>query len=162
MKELQILPECYADTLLAEVLGFEKPNHKANINEVAKTMKHTLKTSLAVGLIDDDKVTQEYFEEFSEYDRKYNTILKKHPDRKHYLIVLNPAFEKWVFNAANISGIDPIKYGFRDIIAFKDATKTIHARKNHNIKNFLNAIKQKLNNPITQITQWIEDILTKE
>jgi len=77
MKELQILPECYADTLLAEVLGFEKPNHKANINEVAKTMKHTLKTSLAVGLIDDDKVTQEYFEEFSEYDRKYNTILKK-------------------------------------------------------------------------------------
>jgi len=78
------------------------------------------------------------------------------------LIVLNPAFEKWVFNAANISGIDPIKYGFRDIIAFKDATKTIHARKNHNIKNFLNAIKQKLNNPITQITQWIEDILTKE
>lgn len=161
MKEPRILPECYADTLLAEVAGF-KANHQPNINEVAKSMEVHFKGSLAIGIVDDDNRIPNYFKTFIVLNTDYGFILKKHPERKHYLIVLSPAFEKWVFNAAEMCDVDPAKFSFRDIAYFKRSAKDRLVHKNKEVRSFLNAIKQKPNNPISQISQWIEDILTKE
>jgi len=161
MKEPRILPECHADTLLAEIAGF-KANHQPNINEVAKSMEFYFKGSLAIGIVDDDNRKPEYFKAFIVLNTGYEFILKKHPERKHYLIVLSPAFEKWIFNTAEICGIDPARFTFRDIDYFKKCTKDSLVHKNKEVRSFLNAIKQKPNNPITQISQCIENILDNE
>lgn len=161
MKEPRILPECHADTLLAEIAGF-KANHQPNINEVAKSMEVNFKGSLAIGIVDDDNRIPNYFKNFVALNTDYGFILKKHPERKHYLIVLSPAFEKWVFKAAEISGVDPSKFTFREMDYFKKCAKDRLVHKNKEVRSFLNAITQKPGNPISEIGQWIEDILTKE
>lgn len=161
MKEPRILPECHADTLLIAIAGF-KANHQPNINEVAKSMAMNFKGSLAIGVVDDDNRIPDYFKAFVLLSTTDGFILKKHPERKHYLIVLSPAFEKWIFNAASSCDIDPAKYGFRDIQFFKECAKSRKVAENQDMKNFLNAIKQKSGNPITQISQWIESTLANE
>ena len=85
MKEPRILPECHADTLLAEVAGF-KANHQPNINEVAKSMEVHFKGSLAIGIVDDDNRIPNYFKTFVVLNTDNGFILKKQPERKHYLI----------------------------------------------------------------------------
>lgn len=161
MKEPRILPECHADTLLAEVAGF-KANHQPNINEVAKTMQNNFKGTLAIGIVDADKRIPHYFETFLEERADNGFILKKHPTLKHYLIVLSPAFEKWVFDTAAACEIDPKKFGFRDVKHFMESSKKRDVARNQHVRSFLNAIKQKPDNTIMKIRQCIENLLDNE
>jgi len=92
-----IYTECWADSLLIEMLGYKKPNHQFGINEVIKQLLHT-KVNKAIGIIDDDKKkTAPIFKNFSLIDEKESMRLLQFPSSNKYLILLKPAFEKWVF-----------------------------------------------------------------
>jgi len=44
----------------------------------------------------------------------------------------------------------------------KSISKRLNSYKNMKVRNLLNAIKQKPGNPISQISQWIKNILANE
>lgn len=159
-KEYRVLPECYGDTLLIDILGFKNPNHQFSISEVAKTMSGKFSDRLAIGVVDDDKKNKPgYFSEFKMIEEKHGLILKKHPDKKHYLIFLCPAFESWIWKHANNLDIDSTRFKIRDFDHFKNLTKSQNVHKNENVKQFLNALKQKNNSPLNTLHAWLKKFL---
>lgn len=62
----QVFPECYADTVLMEVLGFTKPNHQLSIGKVLSQMESAHPAKAMVGIVDDDKRKPGYFQKFAQ------------------------------------------------------------------------------------------------
>lgn len=156
----QILPECYADTLLIEILCRKIPNHQLSIGEVANAMLHkSYKNQLAIGVIDADKKKPAYFLEFNMIESFDNIELKQHPDKKHYAIIIAPAFELFVKNAADEVEVDLATFGFKDMKQFRNICKNINVGKNQQIKQLLNTINQKQAPSTEQIKTWINNIL---
>ncbi len=161
-RALSILPECYVDTLLVDLVGFKKPNHQTSIGQVANTLKTNYKNRLAIGVVDNDKSQPKYFDEFELLEKKQGLILKKHSSNKHFLIIIDPDFEKWIFEIAELLGVNPADYGFKTVKAFKNRTKDIHVAKNQKVKDFLNRLVQKKDSPAHVLKRWINDILDKK
>jgi hypothetical protein len=56
MTTLNIVPECYVDTKIVEILGqIKKCNHQHGCGDVANELKHRLQNIPALGIIDEDK-----------------------------------------------------------------------------------------------------------
>ena len=57
MAMLNILPECYVDTKVAEIVSrsSEKFNHQHGCGQIAYQLKNKLKNIIALGIIDEDK-----------------------------------------------------------------------------------------------------------
>lgn len=154
MKHPQILPECYADTLLVEMLGFE-PQHKLGIGDVKNALSKNFKNSVAVGIIDNDKKKPTDFSEFK-IDIEKTGIQRRHnADTKHTLLVISPAFEDWVFENAKKVEVDPAKYGFRTRKYFRETCKSPNVDDNQQVKQFLNTLKQKSAPGFVQLKTWI-------
>ena len=83
MIELNIFPECYVDTKIAQILGEAKKkyNHHAGVGGVSnKMLTNKLKDQPALGIVDEDKgkgSMPKYFLEFNTIIEKDNLILKK-------------------------------------------------------------------------------------
>lgn len=149
----QILPECYADTVLVEALGFARPNHQLSIGKVLTFMESAHPTKAMVGIVDDDKRKPGYFQKFAQTEEREG--IKRYQKDSQVILVISPAFETWVFQNANTVGVDPGKYGFADRKSFEKACKKQDAGKNSSIKNFLNTLKQKRAPGFLLLTQWI-------
>ena len=81
MTELSIVPECYIDTKIAEIIGqaSKKYNHQHGCGDVANQLKNRLKDKIALGIIDEDKYkgpAAKYFSEFNIIVTENNLILK--------------------------------------------------------------------------------------
>jgi hypothetical protein len=79
------MPECYADTLLIEILVPSKGgyNHKFGCFNVEAEMKSgKLKDQFAVGIIDKDKSQIEYLAEFDEIDKVEGSLILWRHDNK--------------------------------------------------------------------------------
>lgn len=160
---LEILPECYADTLLVETIQFKKPNHCSSIGEVSRIMQKFYTNRVAVGVIDKDKpgTIPSYFTEFELLLSSDEMELSWHPDTKHFIIVVAPALEQWLLNTAESLGISADKYGFGNLKKLKRATKSERAGENEKLKQFLNNLWQKKHSPLQKMNAWIELILNK-
>ncbi|MEM6317959.1 MAG: hypothetical protein AAF960_09825 [Bacteroidota bacterium] len=143
MSNLNLLPECYGDTLLLEMLGFKKTNHQTSgIGQVIKVMKEKYANRLAVGLIDaDKKITPSYFKEFQQIEAENRLKLLKYQQRNHYLIMVTPALEKFILQAA--IDVDKDEKPFNNLKSLKRLTKSIHVSQNQDFKNFLNTLRQR-------------------
>ncbi len=151
-----VLPECHADTLLIRLMGFEHPTHQDSIGAVANAMKDRYKNKAAVGVIDDNKGSiPKYFDDFQTESRTGNFIFKHLPDKKRFLVVVTPAFESCMFNIAEELEVNPIKYGFKSLKQFKNATKDENVHNNQNVKQFLNTLIQKKDSPLKEVKTWI-------
>lgn len=64
--------------------------------------------------------------------------LKKHSIYNQYLIVLNPAFDQWLFDCAKIVTVNPddCELNTTDINTFKNITKDVILKNNLNFVNF--------------------------
>jgi len=154
MNHPQILPECYADTLLIEMLGFE-PNHKLGIGAVKNSLAKNYKNRLAVGVIDNDKKKPSDFDEFKVVTEKDGIKRCQKEDTKHTLLVISPAFEDWIFENAKAVDVDPIIYGFRSREHFQNICKKRNPSENRQLKQFLNTLKQKKAPGFVQLKTWI-------
>lgn len=159
MNNRSIIPECYADTLLVSLIGFKGANHALGIGEVSRLMQKNYKTRLAIGVIDADKTQPKYFDKFESIKRVKGLEHKKHPDFNHHIIVVKPAFEKWIFAAANAVDVEPSKYGFKTEKYFKNVSKNVNVSSNDNFKQFINTINQKKSEPTETLKNWIEELL---
>lgn len=150
-----LIPECNIDTLFVEMLGYKKPNHAPSITIVSSILEKKT-NQRAMGFVDSDKRQPLYFKEFKVIDTTANAKLLKHPERHHYLVVVNPDMDTFIFNLCRKLGINIADYNFpSDFKAFVSFVKKNAIRSNPNFKNLLNTILQKNPAEITKIKHWV-------
>jgi len=153
MSHYQIIPECYADTLLVEILGFKRPSHQLGIGKVIGMFDKNFKNKFAVGIIDDDKVKPKDLDSFE--ISEINCNIKRLSKGKHSILIISPAFEDWIFENAQEAGVDPTVFGFQTRKFFRETCKRQDADKNQKLKQFLNTLKQKQAPGFAQLKSWI-------
>lgn len=94
-----LIPECNVDTVFVEVLGYKRPNHAPNINDVFKIFAKRKSSEKLIGFVDNDKRKPKDFFEFVIKDKINNVSLLKHPDKEHYLVVVSPAMDEFMASA---------------------------------------------------------------
>jgi hypothetical protein len=130
MPNLQILPECYADTAL--VLSFV-PNlqlvvHISGVTNVAKEMQQAANRddqSVRIGFVDNDKRVPPYLLTFDTIFEQDKVLLKRNEQTNQHLIVIDKAIESFLlWNTVQVE-LNVADYGFiHDIKAFGKALKT--------------------------------------
>ncbi len=164
MTELSIIPECYVDTRVAEIVGQanRRYNHQHGCGDVANQLKNTFRDRMALGIIDEDKnkgPAAKYFSEFIVVKSENNLILKKHKDRKQYLILVCPEMEEWLMNDAKDVQIDPAHNDYKlpiEMKGFKELTKIQDIDRNEGFKRFVKALIRQNAPAITTLKAWIE------
>ncbi len=113
----QVLSECYADTVLIQLLVPEPlvVVHISGIPNVAKELKEAeseQKPGVRIGVVDNDKRSPPYLSEFDTVLEQHNVCFKRRAESDHYLLVINKAIETFLlWNAAQVT-IDLADYGF--------------------------------------------------
>ncbi len=158
---LSIIPECYADTELINILGFKKSNHSPSIGEVANKMQKHYSTRLAIGVIDNDKPGSipNYFQSFEIQSSFDDYEIKKLPNSQHYLIVLKPALEQFLLNISNSLGVSADNYGFSNLENLKRVTKKRNVSKNQDFTSFVNTLSQKKGSPLIDIKSFLQELI---
>ena len=164
MAELNIVPECYVDTRIAEIVGQAKIkyNHQHGFGDVSNEMEHSLENEMALGIIDEDKnkgATSKYFLEFDLIAQGHNLILKKHKTIKHYLILVCPEVEKWLLEDAKKMGIDPsnVEYDLpNELKGLIKISKIKDIDRNEGFKKFIKMLLREQAPSITTLKKWIE------
>ena len=128
-RENIVVPECYVDTNLMNVLLGKACNHQKGCATVCKTMDETLFNQFAIAVIDQDKRQPKSTKQYVELGRNVDLIVCKHKDRPHYLILINPAAESFILSAAKELDVDLADYQLpKDMEELKKQTKTITAK----------------------------------
>ena len=162
MAMLNILPECYVDTKVAEIItrSSEKYNHQHGCGQIANLLKKRLKDSVALGIIDEDKnkgPIANYFLEFDEIKSENRLILKKHRERKQYLILICPEMEEWLLINANAVNVDPLSFNLPlKMKGLKQITKTQNIDSDLHFYQFIKYLVNKNSPGIVTLRNWIE------
>ena len=160
--DTRIIPECYIDTTLIEVLGFGKTNHKHNNSEVIKTLEQKgYNNNIGIGIIDRDKKQPKKFTADYIIKKKIGNIeLFQKNDASQRYIIVHPNIEKWIDDEAEKYQISRVKYGLpQDFKAFKNITKDISIGKKPGIKNYLSAIQNQQNSGFKKLKDLITELL---
>ena len=162
MRLTRILPECYADTLLVElILQRGTPNHQKNIHNVAKSLEsynnHTL---FVIGIVDNDKAKN-----VPSYINKFEVIHDKIGDEKlailnlsgteKYIVRLYPAFERWLWFVAESCSVNPGDYGFANFEKLRSGSKGEGVYDNIELKKLINAVILKNPPAIQTLRSWL-------
>ncbi len=158
MNSYSIIPECWADRLLVQTLGYEPENHQHSIGQVNNVMKNKFENKFAIGIIDNDKRKPSDFEKFKKIDEKSHLMLKKGSGKRqrHYLIMISPAIESWLESVGNSVKV-PKPY--KDDRIYRKQMKSMEVGKNKQITAYFNTINQKNPAAFKTIKTWISSIL---
>lgn len=144
MAELYIIPECYVDTNLIETLvptakGY---NHQKGCNNVVKVMKEKLSDKFAVGIVDKDKRQVSYVNEFEEIGHTDSLYFYKHPDKAHFLIMIDPAVDRFILKCAKEEKVEMKQFDLSDELrSFTAQTKQVSSKEDTNFKKLFHEIK---------------------
>ncbi len=141
------------------LLGFRKCNFGKGISTVLNKIEKDFTNRFAVGIVDDDKFKPRIFEKYSRKVAESDSLLQLcKPGTKHFLIVIQPAFEKWVWEQAIQCKISP---PFQDFATFRRAAKDDHLHNNHQIRRFLTDIKHAESPGFVRLLTWVEGLYSK-
>ena len=130
MKHFEVVPECYVDTNIISTLIGAEVNHQKGCNNVANTLNSKMQNQFAIGIIDKDKRTPGYLDQFQCIARRSHVELYKHPLRPHYFIVVLKAIETLLLENAKELGLDMKVYGLTsNIDELKKLTKKCESNK---------------------------------
>lgn len=155
------IPECYLDSNLVETIlkAFNCVNHrKGNSNVVGRMEEERLSDKFLVAVIDDDKVKVKGLEKYTQVGRLSRKGLKvfEHPLKRHFLIQLSPAIERWLINECGKAGINLSEYGFPDTIK---GWKNLKNRSQRNDEKFKDLFRLMLKNEkcdeIIELKRWL-------
>ena len=161
MTELSIVPECYVDTKIAEIIGqTRKCNHQHGCGNVAKQLITRLKDKIALAIVDEDNnkgPRPKYFLEFKQIDEENNLILKKHKERNQYLILICPEIERWLMENANAVNINPLDFNLpENLYGFKQITKRKNIDINIEFYQFIKELIKKEAPGLITLKHWID------
>jgi hypothetical protein len=116
-----------------------------NIGAVSSKLqfaKRKKQNGVFIGVVDNDKRKQSFFETFTIVSNKEGVILKQLGNL--YLIVLAPQVDGFIFTNAGEKNVDLSKYSFStDKKKFVRSLKTTGIEGKSNFKSLLNDLKQK-------------------
>ncbi|MBE2289671.1 MAG: hypothetical protein IAE95_08965 [Chitinophagaceae bacterium] len=158
--ELHFVPECYFDTvLLKNILGVRKVNHRQGcdnvINELEKGKR--LKDDFAVALIDNDKRKLKYIiEECITINKTQNLLLLKHKDKKHYIVQLVPAIERWVLKIIEEGQVDMEGLNLQaDLNGLKEFTKYESANESEELHRLCKRLINSNSHTMKTLIMWL-------
>lgn len=101
-----IVPECIGDTVLIKIIfGGKSPKHQKGIANVKTTMDTlALKYPVVVGVMDNDKKEQIFFDQLTSI-KDYGQFVHRKNENKHY-IILKPALEKFLIDCCEHANIN--------------------------------------------------------
>jgi hypothetical protein len=157
------MPECYLDTLLAEVLlkVSYKVNHtKGNNNVALKMQSADFVDGFAVGIIDKDKIEIAYLKEFELIGQLSFDMLKfyahRNEGRKHFFIVICPAIEKWILTECEAGNVKLEDYSLPGDLKGLRILKDIAQRSDRRFANlFKQMLKQEGCKEIRALQKWL-------
>lgn len=129
------MPECYADTNLISALLNQSCNHQKGCATVCKNMEEKYGDSFAVGIIDADKKKPSALMQYDVVESCDCLSLLKHKNKPHYMILVCPAIENFILNAASSIGVNPQEYGIpSDLEKLKVRTKVHTAKQDPDLR----------------------------
>ena len=129
-RENIVVPECYVDTNLINILLNKDCNHQKGCATVCKTLDAKLADQFAIAIIDKDKKEPKAVEQFVKIGESEHLVVSKHQTRHHYLIQIKPAIESFILDAAEELGINLSDYGLKtELEELRIISKTITAKK---------------------------------
>jgi hypothetical protein len=175
LEQVLFVPECHVDTALAQVLLADRLsfiNHQKSISKVARILQTHAETSrgprFVVGMVDKDKkfADVKYLRHFSREvrarpnpDCRYRIYQHSgHPT--HYLIVLEPACDTWIFEAAHAARLDLAHFDLpTTLAAFIEVMKDEDAEDNPRLIGLLRAIKQAQPAAYRELAEFVADVM---
>ena len=170
------VPECHVDTALTRTLLADRLtfiNHQHGISQVANVLRKQAETGRArfvVGMVDKDKkfADVQYLRPFAGSrpvaartgpDCRY--CVYQHPAQpNHYLIVLEPACDTWIFEAAHAAGLTMSHFGLPTTLAgFIEVVKDEGIEENRHLTRVLQAIKQAQPAAYRELAEFVADIM---
>lgn len=153
------MPECYVDTNLMNVLLGRMCNHQKGCATVFKTLDEKLSNQFAIAVIDQDKRKPEATKQYVGIGKNDHLIVCKHQERPHYLIMINPAIEMFVLDAANELNVKLSDYGLpEDLDKLRDQTKTISAKADKRFESLFKSIRKASNiKCLEELLQYLLD-----
>jgi hypothetical protein len=175
-EQVLFVPECHIDTALTRTLLAQRLtfiNHQHGISKVAHVLRQQAeagKARFVVGMVDKDKkfdaVT--YLRPFASAppvaastgpDCRYR--IHQHPAHtSHYLIVLEPACDTWIFEAAHAAGLRVADFGLPPALPdFIEVMKNEDAEDNPRLIRLLEAIKRAQPPAYRELAQFVAEVM---
>ena len=170
------VPECHVDTALARTLLAQRLtfiNHQHGISKVARVLRQQAEAGPArfvVGMVDNDKkfANVTYLRPFAEArpvaarsgpDCRYR--IHQHPAHpNHYLIVLDPACDTWIFEAAHAAGLQLADFGLPPTRpAFIETMKDEGIEDDPRLLRLLDAIRRAQPAAYRELARFVADLM---
>ena len=155
-----IIPECYIDSCLVEVLLYankDHVNHQKGNGTVAREMKNKFADDFCIGIIDEDRKLLDYLKEFKLEIDANDLKLWKHKSRPQYMIQICPVIEDWILSVSSGIGVSLPDYGLPGAMnGLKKVTKSVASK---NDKRFIQLFKDLLNKECEsakRLKNWLE------
>ena len=168
------VPECHVDTALTRTLLADRLtfiNHQHGISKVANVLHQQAKSGSArfvVGMVDKDKkfADVKYLQRFTHKYKAHSGpdccySIYQHPAQvNHYLIVMEPACDTWIFEAAHAAGLDPARFDLPTTLpAFIEVMKDEDAEDNPRLIRLLRAIRQAQPAAYRELAEFVADVM---
>ena len=155
-----IIPECYIDSCLVEVLlqaDRDHVNHQKGNGTVASEMKNKFGSEFCVGLIDEDRKSLDYLKEFNPINETNYLKLWRHKEKQHYIIQIRPVIEKWILSICRDSVIVINEYGLPEAwIDLAKVTKSVSSKKDQRFIRLFKEMRKREVKPVLQLKNWLE------
>lgn len=176
------VPECHADTAVTLTLLRENPDsrkrlldyvsHQQGIGNVGNNLRRQPVASgsarRVVGIVDLDKKSEHpHLREFTRVRgggvarNQYSHALLQHQEHSsQYLIALNPACDKWIWDRVTELGKTPADFGLpNDFKEFKAYCKTQAAERDPSLRNLLAAVATAYHPAYRALAEFVADIM---
>jgi len=161
-----IIPECYIDSCLIEVLlhaDREHVNHQKGNGTVAREMKNKFREAFCVRIIDEDRKELDYLKEFDPINETDCLRFWKHRDKHHFMIQLRPVIENWIISACEKVGILLKDYYLPGSVnELKRISKSVASKKDPRFVKLFKDLVKKESEPVLQLKNWLEYLKTNK
>lgn len=141
-RENIVVPECYVDTNLTNVLVGKACNHKKGCTNVCKVLDEKLQNQFAIAVIDKDKKEPASVRNYEPIAKNQFLMVSKHRERPHYLIHICPAIEEFILAAAAELNVNLFEYGLpTDRAQLKQKTKTVTAKEDEKFARLFKSLR---------------------
>jgi hypothetical protein len=161
-----IIPECYVDSCLTEVLlnaGKSHVNHQKGNGTVAKKMKEDFNDSFCVGIIDEDRRPLAYLTEFDLKKQSAALKLWKHKTKHHYLIQVCPVIEQMITKECLVKNIELVDFNLPSEV--RDLMKESKSVSSKNDIRFIELFKRMLSEECDSfivLRRWLQYLKQKK
>lgn len=158
-RNLCIIPECYIDSSLVEIIldaGKNHVNHQKGNGTVARTMENKFADGFCIGVLDEDRKPLSYLQDFEV--KKQNDFLKlfKHKSRHHYVVQIRPAVERWLLNICEKYEIELDEFELpTEFEALKKESKSITSKHDNRFLGLFKKLVEKDVEPVKILKKWL-------